>query len=185
MSFADWLRNIFRVPNNDDEIVEVLDKILRVSRRGALIGETSAELIRRLDEKLDVLRAKQENDSEISSCDVSITEADLIELLDCANRAREGVAPSSPFATAIEKIIQKLENAAGFTRVAAVGECYDALLTEVVGCAEARESDLALDCAEGTVLSVIQQGYRRADGSVARLAKVAVSSAVSTYSEEG
>lgn len=146
-----------------------------------MVGEANSEMLRRIDEKLDRFSATTENsNSLVSERRVSLKEENVLTLLDHLDRARAAAEPGSQAFGSIEAVAEALLGAAGLNVVAVVNQPYDPVRSEIVYCDSSGASPA------GAVASVVMQGYKRADGSMLRIAKVAVSaSGEQSGGEEG
>ena len=172
MSVFQRLRSRFLPPAPDETGAETLDlteefqKVLRGLRRLSIASDKSGELLQAVSGRLDDLQqAFLEMAPSARQPALLLDEAALLRLLDRLEHA--GEAPDLPDAAraAIETVRQELLTAARWQPIARIGakpEGADIRVAEFLGQPGANGQTQA------AIHRVLEQGYRRADGTLLR-----------------
>lgn len=157
------------------DLAEEFQKVHRSLRRSSLASDRSAEILQAVSARLDDMQQRLLQISRPTRAGVTLEEADLLRVLDHLDAASSALG-SGAVLERIASARSSLLQAAGWRPVAVTGarpEGTDIRIAERVGEPAANGHE------DMRIARILEQGYRRADGSLLRPGVVIAASGAS------
>jgi molecular chaperone GrpE (heat shock protein) len=175
--FASFLGSFRSAPKEDDpvpaglppvDVGEEFQKVQRSLRRLSMASDRSGELLQNVSTRLDEMQQRLLQMSRGARAGVSFEEDAVLRVLDQLERAASMIEASAAALEPVAAARDALLSASGWQRVALIGtrpEGTAIRIAEVTAGAPRSGGDVH-------IARIIEQGYRRADGSLLRPAVV-------------
>jgi len=147
------------------DIADEFQKLHRGVRRLSLASDRSGEILQAVSSRLDEMQQRLLQMARPQRVAVALEEADLLRVLDQLDRAAELAQQPPPACELVAGAKDTLLQAAGWHSIAVTGakpEGVDIRIAEFIGESAANAPT------EARIHRILQQGYRRADGTLLR-----------------